>query len=800
MLFSYNWLKEYAAGLPSPKELSERLTMTGTEIESVTEAGADIKNVITAQVVTVNPHPNADRLSLCEVRTDKEVLSIVCGAKNMKPGDKVPLALPGASLPGGSVIKRSRIRGVESAGMMCSEVELGLKDSAEGLMILPPGTPLGIDIKEALGLSDFMMEAGITPNRADLLSIKGMAREICAITGAQMKDKNWPVKETGRGIGDLVSVSIDKGAPCRRYAARVITGVNIGPSPDFIKKRLEAHGIRPINNVVDMTNYVLLEKGQPMHAFDLGLIQDRTIMVRLAKEGEAIRTIDGKERRLDHSMLVIADAKGPVALAGVMGGRATEVGDSTKDILLESAWFEPASVRRTSKKTVLSTDSSYRFERGVDIEGVVQALDMAAHLINKYAGGAVATGTVDAYPERIKPVSIEFRVKRAEELLGITVKEDEALDIFERLGVGIKWSTNGVLNAMPPSFRGDLKIETDLIEEVARLFGYDNIPTTLPVARLIPGGPGKLSRIRRKAKEVLANSGFFEVINYSFVSRESFSLACAHEKKGVTVLNPLTEEQAVMRDSLLPSLLENLRRNLLRKNEEVRIFEFAPVFHPKGKLPLESWKIAGLMYGLRWDESWNYPKEGFDFFDVKGVIETLFEGIGLSGFTSAPLNIPLFHPGKSASIQVEGREAGVFGEVHPDIRTRFDLKQPAYLFELDIDAIIDLAGGYGMYRALPRFPESTRDLAFIIDEAVAYQEIISSIEQIDTKLIERVEVFDVYCAGNMPPGKRSMALRIVYRAADRTLTHQEVEDIHTRVARELSKNFNAEVRGEVRNS
>jgi len=416
MLFSYNWLKEYLEGAPAPDELSDRLTMSGTEIESVTRTGAAFTNVITAQIISCEKHPNADKLSYCKVRTDKEELAIVCGAKNMKAGDKVALAVNGAELPGGLKIKKSKIRGVESQGMMCSEVELGLKDTSSGLMILPPDTPLGVDYSAILG-SDYMMEAGITPNRGDILSIRGLAREAAAVTGARFIDKSFTVEEGGGPVEKAATVSVAPACPCRRYSARVIEGVKTGPSPDDIRARLEAHGIRAINNVVDITNLVLLETGQPLHAFDLDKLNGHRINVRFAAEGESIETIDGKTRSLDTSMLVIADSAVPVAIAGVMGGKATEVSEGTVRVLLESAWFEPSSVRMTSRKLGLSSDSSYRFERGVDIDGVAKALDMAANLILKLAGGAATKGTIDIRAVKAVPAEIDFRLKRAEELL-----------------------------------------------------------------------------------------------------------------------------------------------------------------------------------------------------------------------------------------------------------------------------------------------------------------------------------------------------------------------------------------------
>jgi len=805
MLFSYNWLKEYIDGLPPAQELGDALTMSGTEVETITEPGRGINGVVTARVLTCDPHPNADRLQLCRVDAGGEEYSIVCGAKNMKPGDKVALALVGAELPGDFKIKKSKIRGVESFGMMCSEVELGLADESAGIMILPQDTPLGVDIRAALGLDDAMMEVGVTPNRADLLSVRGLAREISAVTGLLLKAKAVKVSEGTRPAEEFVSVSVEQGSACGRYAARVIENVKVAPSPDWLARRLEAHSIRPINNVVDVTNYILLELGQPMHAFDLARIKGREINARCAAPGESIVTIDDRQRELDTEMLVIADASGPVALAGVMGGRDSEVSDATTTVLLESAWFAPSSVRRTARKTALSSESSYRFERGVDMGAVTEALDRAAVMIKELAGGDIAAGVIDVYPEESAPLKIKLRTGRTSAMLGVAVDNGLAAGLLERLGMAVEEAGDSALMVTPPSYRVDVTTEIDLVEEVARLFGYGNIPTTMPVARITPGSPGVRTLLRRKVSSLLASEGFFEAMNYSFVSRDMFSMTGPDGKPGVSVLNPLSEDQVVMRDAIIPSLLETLRRNMLRKSEDVRLFEFAPVFTPVAgaKLPSERWTISALMHGRRWGmdgRGWSYTKDQLDFFDMKGVVEKLFDGLGAGGdLKVAALEgdaLSAFHPGKSAAVFVGGEAAGAFGQVHPDLAARFGVKTPVFAFELDADR---LAGFYNRrdrtYAALPRFQESTRDVAFIADEKLQYAEIISSIVLLNAKLIEKVELFDVYYGGNIPAGKRSVALRIVYRSKDGTLTHEEVDGAHEAVCEMLEKKLGVEIRG-----
>ncbi|MBE9528753.1 MAG: phenylalanine--tRNA ligase subunit beta [Proteobacteria bacterium] len=814
MLFSYNWLKEFVDGLDEVHSLSDRLTITGTEIETVTDLSGGISGVVTAEVATIEPHPNADKLSLCDVNTADGTLKIVCGAKNMKPGDKVVLAVHGARLPGDFKIKRSKIRGVESNGMMCSEVELGIAKESDGIMILPSDTPIGLDALDVLGLQDFILDAGITPNRPDLLSMRGLAREVAAVTDATFTYTAGTVEETGPSVDGLVQVSIEEGAPCTRYSARVIEGVAVGPTPDYIVRRLETNGLRSVNNIVDITNYVLLELGQPLHAFDLDKIGGAKIVVRNARGGETIETIDNVERTLPESVCVIADESTPVAVAGIMGGKASEVSDSTTRVLLESAYFIPTSVRRASKALGLSSDSSYRFERGVDIDAVTEALDRAAALILEIAGGTVAKGRVDLYPEKYVAEPLLFRVPRAEALLGIPIDPDEMASVLKRLGMGVakkkEFEATGI-EVTPPSYRRDILIEEDLLEEAARLFGYDNIPTTLPVAGLVPGGVSPLLGIKRQITEVLSGAGMAEALNYSFVSKDEFNVTGTEGAPALEIMNPLSAEQSVMRRSLMPSLLETLRRNLQVKNEEAAFFEVAPVFTLKAtdageegdstdSLPTQRWKVAGVLYGPRWSMAWNYPKEWVDFYDIKGIVERVLEGVGVRSpmrlSSVGEADARLFHPGKSAAITLGSALAGSLGEIHPEIQSRYDLPKPAYIFELDIEAMAAVSSSKKKYRPLARYPGSVRDVAFIVKSEVPYSDILTSIEKIDTKLIEKVDLFDVYCGSEIPEGSRSIALRVKYRSIDGTLKQAEVDAVHSKVQSELSTRFGAEIRGD----
>ena len=799
MLFSYKWLKEFVQTDLDADEVARRLTLAGIEVDGVEDVTPEITGVVTAEILAIEKHPNADRLALCKVRTAEGTYSIVCGATNMSEGDKVALALPGARLPAGIKLKKTKIRGVASEGMMCSEAELGLAAESEGIMILPRNTPVGEDIRTVLGLEDSLIEADILPNRPDCMSIRGLAREIGAVTCALFRDKEVDFEEGAVAVDDKVKVSVEDTELCRRYTARVIEGIRVEPSPPWLIRRLELHGIRPVNNVVDATNYVLLEYGQPLHAFDLDRIAGGRLVVRKAVKGESVTTIDGRERPLQEGMLVVSDEKGPQAVAGIMGGKDSEVSDSTRSILLESAWFEPSSVRRTSRSLGLSSDSSYRFERGVDIESVSTALDRVTAIILELAGGTVARGMVDIYPTSYRPEPIGFRVERAEALLGVELADGEAENILERLGIRIqKTSITGHVKASPPCYRLDLKREVDLIEEVARLKGYDTIPETMPRAPIGAKEPGRLFELKKKVREGLVACSLMEVVNYSFVARDTVALSGVREERPVHILNPLTEEQSVMRTSLVPSLLENLKSNLSRKNEEVRIFECRPAFcMGEGGKTEERWKAAMLLYGYRWGVRWNQPREWLDFYDMKGVVERLFESLGIEdgvAYRRVVGENRLLHPGKGAVVLVDGREVGVLGELRPDIQERFQFPRPPYVCEMDLEALEEAVPEVRRYEPVPRFPESSRDIAFIVDEEIPFADIMDSILKLDTKLIENVELFDVYYGGNIPAGKRSLALRIIYRSAERTLTYQEVEDIHSRVAAELVGRLNVKIR------
>jgi len=802
MLYSYNWIKEYLEEIPAPVELARILTMTGVEVDSVHDLSGDIEGVVTARILTREKHPNADRLSICSVTTGAEEFQIVCGATNMKPGDAVALALVGATLPGGFKIKKSKIRGFLSEGMMCSVSELGLADESEGILILPGDTPLGEDIKDALSLRDFILEISVTPNRGDVLSIKGLAREIAAVTA-----KGFILAEEGEGEDpppgkDIIDIAVEEGAPCPRYTAMVIEGVKVGPSPDFIASRLIAHGLRPVNNVVDITNYILLELGQPLHAFDLDKIADKKIRIRPDKEGETLQVIDGSTVEFSgSSSIVIADGSGPVAVGGIMGGEPTSVTEGTTRILLESAFFVPSAIRRASKAIGLASDSSYRFERGVDIEDVRVALVRAAAMIIDLAGGRASGGVIDIYPEKFTPPDLELSLARTGKILGLTLEKADIIQKFSRLGIDVRPNADDEdkLIASPPSFRTDITSVIDLVEEAARLIGYDAIPAKMPLVPLDSARTPESVTLKKRIKSLLVSSGLTEVVNYSFVSEDVFSIY-GGAMGGVAILNPLSSDYSVMRCSLLPGLIKNLKLNLDRDMKTVRLFELAPVFHSGVSKPVERWKAAGLIYGTRERPGWNHGAEAVDFYDIKGLVEDLLEGLVLGVTPSiAAYDGPergFFHPRRSASMDIAGKSLAVMGELHPELRNTLDIPGGVYVFELDIEGLAASIKGCGTFSALPKFPSSERDVALLMDRNISYSDVIAAIKEINTKLIEKVDLFDVYYGEKIPAGSKSLAFRIRYRSPLKTLTHPEVDKAHEGLVNELTRRFNATIRGE----
>lgn len=794
MRVSLNWLKEFVPIMIPAREVAYRLTMGGVEVEAVEEIKPGFDNVVVGRILKVTPHPNADKLILCEVDAGgSNHLKIVCGAPNLKEGDFVPVALPGASLAGGLKVKEAKIRGESSRGMLCSERELGISDDHSGIMILPPGLETGSGLDESLGLSDIILELGVTPNRPDCLSVLGVAREVAALTSARCVPPKVRVPETGGEIGSLSSVTIEDPVGCPRYAARIVSEVTVKPSPAWMQRRLVKAGLRPINNVVDVTNYVLLELGHPLHAFDYEKLEENRIVVRRARQGESIVTLDGAARELTPQMLVIADAERPVAIAGIMGGANTEVTELTTTVLIESAYFDPVTIRRTSKALGLSTEASYRFERGADPEMVTLALDRAAALMAELADGKAARGLIDRYPRKFSQRIIDLRYARLKRILGIDIPPERVSSILASLGFEVVSQQSEKMCVRTVSCRPDVTAEIDLIEEVARIHGYDKIQATYPQdSTVMERGPQARSS-EADCRGVLMSSGFFEIITFSFTSPElltEFSSATPMAMK-----NPLTEDQSVLRTTLMPGLIQTLRTNVSAGNKDVKIFEVGKVYWPAHGQPLpdERTYVAAAMTGLSHPINWKTKPAEVDFFDIKGVAETLVESLGYA-CAMVKASHPGFHPTVCADITVAGKPVGKVGEVHPELIRKYDIKQKVCLFEIDLAALKPRAALAVTCEKVSRYPYSDRDLAVVIDQHIEAAALKATIQEVGGETLRRTLLFDVYRGKQIEPDKKSLAFSLRFQSDTRTLTDDEITDAFNRIVAELEKRFGATLR------
>lgn len=801
MIVTYNWLKEFVDFDLSPEELADLLTMIGLEVEGISSIGGGMDEVVVALVEEKQQHPNADKLSLCQVNNGREVISVVCGAQNFKAGDKVALAQVGAVLPGDFKIKRSKIRGSESCGMLCSEKELGLADESAGIIVLSQDLPLGVPLFEALGTKDTIFEIGLTPNRADCLSVIGIAREVAAKLGKDLVSPEYSVPEEGPSIEEKASVRVQDNDLCPRYTARYVSGCTIGPSPAWMVSRLNAVGIRSINNVVDITNYVLMEYGHPLHAFDHSLLAGGAIIVRRADEGEMFQTLDGQERILTSADLTIRDAEKVVALAGIMGGENSEIRDTTTDILIESACFAPTAIRRTSKRLGMHTESSHRFERGADISVLLRALDRAASLMAELAGGKVAAGRIDVYHDPVQPRCIQVRLDRIAQILGISLSCEEVSAIFRNLQFSVEPDEPGIVRVTVPTFRVDIEREIDLIEEVARLNGYEKIPATMPMVHTFSELPSRHQMLEKRLRDLLISQGLSEVISYSFMHPDSFGKILLGDEDPrrdvVAILNPLTEEQSVMRTTLLPGLLETTARNISYRLMSPHLFEMRRVYLSAAgeDLPDEPVYAAGVLCGARDPEGWHRKREVVDFFDVKGIVENILDSFGVSCASFEARDIDTFyHPGKSCIVLCDKEIIGSLGELHPTVQENYGIELPVYYFELNFEKLVSFSREPTSVVAPPRFPDTFRDIAMLIGEEIETGTILDCIRGNRIKEMENVELFDLYTGEGIPVGQKSIAVRIRYRSQERTLTDEEVNRLHQRVLDNLLKNVNVAIR------
>ncbi len=800
MLVSAKWLREYVDFPMTVTELGERLTMVGLELEGIEERPRALKQVVTARVESVSKHPQADRLQLCEMSTGTQTYRVVCGAPNVVASAVVPLALAGAKLPSGISIQETSVRGQYSQGMLCSQRELGLGDDAGGIWLLPPGTRVGVLLAEALGINDTVLDVAVTPNRPDCLSVVGIAREVAAICGKQLQYPVSTCNETGPPVETLGAVAIDDPVGCPRYAARIVDGVRIGPSPEWLRNRLESAGIRSINNMVDVTNFVLLELGQPLHAFDFDRLAEHRIVVRRAQLGERFTTLDGSERSLHEDTLLICDGRRPVAIAGVMGGLNSEITAETTRVLIESAFFQPQGIRRTSKKLGLRTESSYRFERGVDPEGVIRAVDRAAQLMLEVGGGRLAAGRIDVYPGPISQPNLTLPVDRTNRFLGTQLTAAQMAKTLASIEMEVEFLDDNRLRVVPPSFRQDVSREVDLMEEIARLAGYNTIPSTCPEASVFSNVPDDHLIVRETVRDALAGFGFVETITYSFVSQASLEQLRLskddHRIRTLKLQNPLSEDQTVMRTSLIPGLLATARRNIDHRNLDLRIYELSKVFlTTMNELPEERYHLAGLMTGLRRPQLLYGAEDKIEYPDVKGVVEGLLGIFHIHGcrFRQEALE-PYLDPWASTAVFHGDQRLGTLGRLHAEVERGWDLKAPVFLLELDFERLFGLRGARPLYEALPKFPSVTRDMALVVDDTLAVQLPMDFISDQRLPLLEMVEIFDLYRNLQLGKGKKSVGYRLVYRAPDRSLTDEEVNVIHADLVRRVLKTFRAVLR------
>ncbi|GFE60774.1 phenylalanine--tRNA ligase subunit beta [Geobacter sp. AOG2] len=801
MNVTYNWLKEFVDFDLTPDQLADLLTMLGLEVERMEKLGEGMDDVVVAVVEEKRQHPNADKLSLCRVNNGTEVLDVVCGAQNFKQGDTVALAKIGATLPGDFKIKRSKIRGEESCGMLCSEKELGLAAESAGIMVLNAGLTLGTPVFAALGLKDTLFEIGLTPNRADCLSVVGVAREIAAKLGKKVRCPEIALNEAVEPVDKSISVTIEDAEYCPRYAARYLGGCRIAPSPEWLVKRLNAIGVRSINNVVDVTNLVMMELGQPLHAFDCDRLARQRIVVRRAGDGELFTTLDSQQRILSGDDLVICDAERPVALAGIMGGENSEIADTTTNILLESAWFLPSAIRKTSKRLGLHTESSHRFERGVDIGGVTRALDRAAALIGELAGGRVAKGCLDVYPGKREPAAIPFRPERANALIGIELPHEEIIAILERLECAVGKLSTGALTVTPPSYRIDIEREVDLVEEIARMNGFDRIPATLPRAQVVSDRPTRHQQMEKSVRDALVEHGMNEIINFSFTApgaADKLLLAADDPRRStIRLANPLVDEQSVMRTTLLPGVLETVARNVSFRSLDLKLFEMRRVYLPSqgDDMPREPLYVVGALTGSRDGLGWSRTNEPVDFYDAKGIMENLLDLLGVGNVKwVADTPDPFYHPGKSCSIMAGRERIGSVGELHPTVQENFGLDKPVYCFELDFEKVLILTRQKRTISAPSRFPDSTRDIAMLAPVELPVEKIIECIHGVKAKEVEKIDIFDLYLGNGIPEGCKSVAIRIRYRSYERTLTDDEIGKLHGKIVDTLVNKVKVSIR------
>ncbi len=786
------WLKDYVDINISPKELSDRLTLSGSKVEELVVSGEEISNVVTGKIIKIDRHPDAEKLVVCQVDINaEEPIQIVTAATNMKEQDIIPVALHGSTLHGGLKIKKGKLRGVVSNGMFCSEEELGIAGDkpVHGLMILPEDTPIGVDIKEVVNIGSAVIEFEITSNRADCLSVIGIARETAATLGTTYKMPNLEYTSTcSENVKDDYNVEI-KDDLCRRFILKGIKNVKIEPSPQWMQERLLEAGVRPINNIVDITNFVMLELGQPLHAYDAREIASKTIVVERAENGEKFTTLDEIERTLDSDILCIKDGERTVGLAGIMGGLNSEIKEDTEMVILECANFDGINVRKASKKLNLRTEASTKFEKDLDPNLCEMAVARVASLVNELNAGEIMEGVIDVYPEPKTPHYLEVDSNWINKFLGIDISKEEMKKYLDRLDLDTEIKED-ILVVKSPTFRSDINIKEDIAEEIVRIYGYNNVPSTIALCEATKSGRSEKQKLEENVVDSLINSGLNQSISYSFVSPKIFDKLLLSEdsslRKAISIKNPLGEDFSIMRTTTLASAMEALSRNYSKSNEEARLFEIGKIYIPSGdenKLPEERNIVTISMYG------------NIDYLDIKGVVENVIEELGIENVTfKRESESPSFHPGKTAALYIGKEYIGVVGEIHPDVANNYDMDIRCYVSELNLDILLKHAKVDKKYVPLPKFPAVTRDIALLVEDEILVQEIEDTIKKQGGSILESVKLFDVYKGKQIPEGKKSIAYSIVYRNKEKTLTDNEVNKVHDKILRALEHKLGAELR------
>ena len=796
MKASLQWMNEYVPlDLNRPaQELADELTQAGIPVEEVLSMDPGLKKIYTGKIVEITKHPDADKLQVCQVQClseDGEEITkqIVTAATNVAVGQIVPVAYHKSRLADGTEIKKGKLRGVVSEGMFCSVAEFGISsdlvrpEEAQGIYIFPEGTPIGLDIKEALMLDDTVYEFELTANRADCFSMVGLSREFGIMTNQKALFPVIMVNENGESIEGKASVAIEAHDLCTRFTSRLVTNVTIEPSPLWMQNRLRNSGIRPINNVVDVTNYVMLELGQPMHAYDYDCVADHTLIARRAKAGETLTTLDGNERELNESMLIIADTKGPIGVAGVMGGLTSEVTDKTTNVLFEAAVFNGPSIRRTSKALGMRSEASGRFERGVNHKYTAYAIDRAAQLLQQICPSCkVSVGVIDVYPEPVEQRTVTFTAEQINDYLGTSIEKDRMVDILTKLEFGITESGD-TIEALVPTWRDDVTGMPDIAEEVARIVSYDNIVPTIPVAILSSGGMTPKKALTKEVTHYLAHAGLSQIITFSFMHKDGLTNMMLPEGDSrytaIPILNPISEEFPYMRTTLVPAVIEAAKRNIAQQNKDLWLFETANVYEPKAlpltEVPHERPMACGIMMGKVTEAAWNQAQRDTDFYDVKGVVDGLLAKLGLTQYDIQPSSESYYHPGISAHYTVNGVTIANYGELHPQVVKNFDLSGKVYMFEIDLEAVLSITVPPFRYQSFSKFPGTSRDLAIVAPVSVTSGDIVALIKEHGGEYLESVSIFDVYEGEHIEAGYRSLAYNLQFRSMDGTLNDEDID-------------------------